>query len=348
MYPYLRPPPDKTLTDVMNILEARPGTSVRAINTNVSVALLDREEDARTITINNPGGVIEVPATQTSLEALGGWVGIPKSFLMRQGTELQQYMLNYLLAHQADEGIFRVSSDYGLLEVRAPEQKVIEPRSIVEVLMRSIDKEAEVVDFWSTPDDFRLDTIVPADFDRGIGGDPQVGDITRGGVRVMQNRKQNHAPQVSEFMYRLECTNGMEAVHTDLHIDARGETVEDILIAIEAAAQRVMGRIEQRIEHFYALRAEMVPDASQMLDRIAKEEGISDRVLGDLIDILPEIKDEDGSVSLFALVNLVTNFANEGSIDRRAGARRVLELAGGSVVVDAADRCLYCQSRLRS
>jgi hypothetical protein len=342
---FLRNAPDRTLATVLDSLESTPGTNIAAVGTNVSVALAVGGE--RTVRVNN----IEVPFTESGLEALSGHLQVPKSFLQRSPSELQEHIFNFLLQRDHDESIYRVSED-GLLEVRSLTQKVVDPRAVIEIMQKTIDTDAPVIDFWATPESFRLDTIVPEGFDRGIGGDRpkgrQVGDLTRGGVRVLQNRKQNHAPELSEFYYRLMCTNGMEVQVEGDKIDARGQTVEEVLMEIELTAQRIMGRLEERIARFYNLREETVRTPEQAIYRMADERGISDRVATEIARVVPSITQDDGTATMFDLLNLVTNFANEPSIARRDGSRLLLERAAGAVVHEHAERCAHCQSKLLS
>src|SRR5690606_39919886 len=64
--------------------------------------------------------------------------------------------------------------DTGIEIIREPGIKYIDPRRLVEIASRVIDTNAQVVEFWNTPDEFRLDVITPENFDRGIGGDFKV------------------------------------------------------------------------------------------------------------------------------------------------------------------------------
>jgi hypothetical protein len=49
---------------------------------------------------------------------------------------------------------------------------------------------------------------------------------------------------------------------------------------------------------------------------------------------------------MFDVVNLMTNQANNPSIDVRSSTRRNLQRAGGNIVTDHAERCGTCHSRL--
>jgi hypothetical protein len=341
---FLREAPTDTLATVRQTLEAQPGTSVLAEGPNVSVKLTD--PDKQTLRVND----IEVPFYLGALDAFSGWLDAPKAFLRRCDPQLQEVILNHLLHRKTDEAVYRVSEEHGLLEIRRPGARVLNPDAMIDVMQKILGEDAPVVAYEVTPDLFRLDTVVPDEAHHGIGGDKpkgrQVGDLTKGGVRIIQNRKMNHAPSLSEFYYRLVCTNGMEVDDEGYKIDARGQSVEEVLQEMELLAQRIMGRWEERIRHFYELREIVVQTPEQAVLRMADEQGISDRVATEIIRAIPTITGDDGSTTQFDLVNLVTNFANEPTIARREGSRLLLERAGGATVFEHAERCAHCQSRL--
>jgi len=290
-------------------------------------------------------GTIEVKATQESLEALAQWLEVPCAFLARQDGHLQGQILNYLCQRSTDDAIFRVTNN-DLLEVRSPRQEVLDPRAMVSLMQKKVDDKADVISFQSDPSVFRLDTVVPDGFDRHVFGDVQVNDITKGGVRIIQNRKMNHAPALSEFYYRLVCTNGMEVCTEGDKIDARGLTNENVMAEMELKVNAILGRLDERMTHFYDMRSVRVPAPEQALFRLTEERGLSRRVAASLAMLVPSITDEDGTVSEFDLINLVTNYANEATVTRREGSRLLLERAGGGMVYEHASRCAHCQSKL--
>jgi hypothetical protein len=55
---------------------------------------------------------------------------------------------------------------------------------------------------------------------------------------------------------------------------------------------------------------------------------------------------EGEAATMFHLINLITNEANNPAIASRPTSRRALEAAGGTVVAEHADRCTHCAQRL--
>jgi len=331
---YLREAPTLTLDEVREGLASRDGKQKQLPNRDIR---LDLTGDSAVISV----GGEDVPVTTQGLKAIGDWVEVPSKFLMRLDADLQQHLLSNLLDRQG-AGVANVFySDEGVEMVKDPKVKFIEPRRIVDMAIKVIDPQALAVDHWSTQDEFRLDVIVPDDFDRGVGGDLKKGDITKGGIRIAQDVKHNLAPSVSEFMYRLVCTNGMEIFDAGLKVDARGQTVDEVLAELEIAADHAFRRVEASIASFYDLREEKVDNPERSLLRMAEEQNISDRILVSMADVVPAI---EGDVTMFDIVNLITNQANAPGM--KSGPRRKLEQAGGTIVGDHADRCSQCQGRL--
>lgn len=333
---FLREAPTSTLTDVRETLEDNT-EHVQVATSEVSLDLVEE----RAITVGN----ITVPADTEGITALGNWLEVPSKFLQRLDADMQQHILRGLLQRHPATANFVLNTE-GIKQVRDPGTKFIDPRRMVDAAIRVIDPSAPVVEHWRTTDEFRLDVIAPENFDRGIGGDPQVGDITRGGIRIGVDLKHNLAPWVQPYMYRLWCTNGMETADQGLKVDARGASVDEVLAEFEAQADRAFRRVEQDIASFYELREQRVDNPERTLIRMAEERGLPARTILTLAERVPAHIEEDGSATMFDLVNLITNQANDPRIRNRTGARRTLEATGGHVVTDHQERCGHCQSSL--
>lgn len=330
---FTRQAPTLTLADLADRLD----TGAESISVPTSEIVVDHLRGAIRV------GAREIQLSADSEQALGGWVDFPAPFMKRLEPDLRYSWLNTLLSRHHGDAVVRLT-DHGILAVHESNAVSIEPRRIVEVAGRAVAPNADVIDFDVSTAAFALDVAAPQGLmDRG---DKKVGDITRGGVRFFHNLRQNLAPSVQPYMYRLICTNGMEVPASGLKIDARGQSVDEVLAELEVAAQRAFAQVEQDIAHFYELRDQPVENPERQLIRHAREQGLSARLATRLVQTLPAAFDDEGHATMFDVVNHVTNMANDPTI-RRRGVRLELERFGGSVVQSTHDeRCRVCSSRL--
>lgn len=337
---YLRDLPGRTLgqiADEMNTDEVRWD----GVTTEMNIRL-----DGEQMYFQFGETETEVPVTRDGVEQIGAFVDIPTAYLLRIPADEQRFNLVNRLRRNPQNVSVRYTEG-GIHEVHSPNGLRIEPRQITESAIKVMGESAEVVQWHVSPDEFGLDVMVPEGFDRGIGGDPQVNDISRGGLRFFQDRKHNRAPAVNTFLYRLVCTNGMVVPESGTAVDARGLSVTQVLAELELAAQRAFGQVEEQIEHFYAMRQQQIEgDVTQAVLRVARERGLPRRTAMTLAERVPTELDPEvlgHPVSMFDLANLMTNEANNPALRSSSTRRRVLELAGGSLVQEAHDRCHNCQ-----
>lgn len=306
------------------------------------------------IRIDRAAGEIQIddhdplPISETSMEAIGSFLDVPKSFRKRLPEDLSTHLINELLQRYShgDTPVVAKMNGEAMFMLREQTGKMIDQRQIVDIAARTLSEDALVLDYVNSVDEFSFDVIVPEDHDRGIGGDPKVGDISRAGLRFGQNIKENLAPWTSPLIYRLVCTNGMEIPDKTLRIEARGASVEQVLNRLELMAQRAFARVERDMEHFYDLRTQVVQHPAQTIARLARENRISDRLRIRLIDAVPSMEPIDGeSITMFDITNLITNQANDEAISRR-GVRHELQQFGGNIVTFHGSRCRTCASVL--
>lgn len=333
---YLRDLPGTTLVDLASELDKKLlvwGGSAHEIALNL-------DDDAPTITLNGR----EVPATQTGTAVLADYFEIPAKFFARLERDEQQWLLSSRMDHLGGDLTVRFT-DAGVAEAHKPSLVRVEPHALVERAMKVFPEESPIVNWWCDAADLQIDVIVPEDYDRFIGGDPGVNDITRGGVRFGQDRKNNLAPWVQPLLYRLLCTNGLEVPDHGLKVEARGCSAEQIEALFEGEVRRAVDRLENDIHAFYDLREQKLgSDPTGALRRTAQEQGLPERSIGRLEDALPGVI--DGEATMFDVVNLMTNQANNPKLGVRSATVRDLQRAGGGLVYDHAERCGTCHSRL--
>lgn len=327
----------ETLAEVQEQMEATQPKSLKVSHEDIA---FDLTKD-KSIRLSPK---VTVPATEQGIKAFGQWLDIPTKFLDRVEPDMKQYLLANLMTRTPGELNVLYSPKLGVDLVRDPNVKFIEPVRLVSIASDVIDPSAQVIENISTGDEFRLDVIVPENFDRGVGGDKKVGDITRGGIRFGESLKANQtsvAPWVSEYMFRLICTNGMEREDSNLRIEARANTVDEVLRQFELMARRAFERVENTIGSFYEMRNQPVDNPERTLIRRAEEQGLPERTRIALAEMAPALGDNP---TMFDVVNLITNQANQAGL--RHGVRRNLERAGGAIVAEHAERCGHCQAKL--
>lgn len=331
----IRPISDQTLADV---LEAWSQSNSYA-NVHVDKVNMHLEDEEPTIEF----GEHTVPATEQGIEAIARFLGMPVRYVLDVPADEQQFMFEHRIQRHGDERLVVEFTSAGIESAVKSGKTIIRPYAIAEKVADWMPIESPVRDFWATPSDLRLDTYLPVDWDGpGIGGDPQVGDITHGGIRVFQNRKQNLAPGVRTFMYRLVCTNGMEILHEGASkIDARGKDDVEVVEELGFAIRATMDLLESDIRHFYDMRSQRIDDdRTGVFRRVAQDAGISDRAISRMEDRIAVVGSEP---TMFDFANLITNAANA---DPTSNMARSLQRAGGSLVADHTARCPECHHRL--
>jgi hypothetical protein len=344
---------DTTLGDLGTLLKDRTGNLTE---TRVSPDEIKFHLGATDPTIKV--GKKEFPVTEHAMGEFTDLLQIPTAFYKRATEKVDgkvlDPMLNQLLANTLMKDA-RVQSKQGhIVSVGEWGKVAIEPSQIVTATTNAFSTDAHIERLVDTPSFFGFDVRVPEKSKKGViesgkttdREGKKVGDVTAGGVRVGLNMKQGLAPSVEEYLFRLACTNGMVVPDTagTLKMDARGQTVEEVIAEVEAMAELAFSRVERTIAHFYDLRQQKVDNPERALRTLARERGIPTRSMVALLDLAAG-EDMPDSPSMFDVVNLVTNFANSPQI-RNDGGRTLLEGAGGAVIGDHAARCGHCQQKV--
>jgi hypothetical protein len=304
------------------------------------------DADHPVISLGTGSDAHEVPATHDSLDLMSALFDIPSKFFGRIDKGLRQHVITSVQAATGDSDVtIDYREDTGMIDVTPANQRRIRPVQIAEAVGMVLPGDSMVTDRWSNTEEFRLDVVVPQDFDKGKGwgGDKKVGDLTGGGVRVWQDRKHNLAPGIQPFLYRLVCTNGMEMRDQGMKIDARGAEVEEILASLQAEARRAYDRVGADIQAFYDTRSQKIgSDRTGEFRAMAIEMGLPSRTVSRLEDHLPAALTEDDitEASMFDFINLVTNFAN--GLPSMGKPARQLQTVGGRLIGDHAERCNSC------
>lgn len=332
--------PEVTLDNILDFVQ-QPGESVTASTLDVNLHLTGTDPRV-SVRHGEERRVVELPSNN-SLVYFGDLLNVPTAFLKRIPHELAEDILNRLLHQKDGQVVISYDNDMQQLTgVHEATRQTVSLDSLVGIVRDVVGPEGIILDWWSEPTEFRLDVVSPFD-GAAVGGDRSVGDLTHGGLRVVQDVKRNLAPSVSKLMYRLVCTNGMEVADATAKVDARGTSIDELLDDLEIVARRLYAEVETDINHFYDLRNRTVANPEQALLRVARENGLSERVTLNLLEVAPELLPE-GDVTEFDVANAFTNFALSPHMAQ--GTRRRLERIGGVLVDEHVARCNHCSARL--
>lgn len=348
---FIRPDLGTTLADLDTIVKERDDAiePIRVMPREIEFHLSSTDP---TIKI----GDRETHATETSIAAFADLLQIPTAFMKRaqqkvQGEHLDPFLNDLLANTLLKDARVQISGNH-VHSIGEWGKEGINPAHLTRAALNALPAGCEVTRLVDETNFFGFDVRVPEDHDRGVvesgttvdGAGTAVGDITAGGVRFGVNLKQGLAPTVEEYLFRLVCTNGMTVQDSGLKVDARGQTIDEVMAEIEQMAQVAFGRVEGSINAFYDLREQRVNNVERAIRQIARERGIPTRSTMALMDLAVGA-DMPDDPTMFDVVNLVTNFANSPAVNRDGG-RLILEGAGGAVISDHAARCNHCQQKV--
>jgi hypothetical protein len=293
-------------------------------------------------------GADEVEASTRTMESVTSFLNIPAPFYKRLHPDEREWICNRLIRRVPGVATFMLDPGHTVLGIYTSGKPPINPSRICNSIAKIVGADALVYDHRNSADEFSVDVYAPTDSKHAYTGKVGrlVGDITQAGLTVGQDRKRNLSPYAQPWFMRLACTNGMEMRDEGLKIDGRrSETVDEVLAEFEALAKQAFERVEDAIEHYYALDQKKVPNPERTLRAISREHSVSDRTLVDLLDLAAtdELPDDP---TMFDIVNLITNQANDPSLVNRYRVRREFQAVGGAVVTESAHRCNHCQQKV--
>lgn len=314
--------------------------------TLTSETLRPRDDEAKTLGVFDFGGH-EVPITERGLTAMAAFYQIPSKFLLRISTEEQQFLLTQRIQRTEDTPLVVKYTERGVFQAYKATGIRLTPSEIIEEVMSVFGEDAQVVEWSNTPEFFHADVIVPEGDAKYVGGDRDLGDLAFGGVRIGMNRKQNLAPYVQPYIFRVAETNGFEVPVYGIRVDSRHKDEFDVLAEYRNEVQVALDHTVDDMAHLYDLRSQPITDdATGLFRKIALEYDLPARTVGKMEDRLPDALLQVGEPTLFDFANHLANQANDPDFKFKYNVRRALEQAGGTMITDHAARCERCHSRL--
>lgn len=338
---------------VADLKDSLRGVEEQSLDTTFSSIAVTEDASAVRIDTGTHEGVREFPFDEQAERALSKYLGISKSYLAKCPPDLKAYNVNYHL--NAKPGISVVAETLAdrLINFHRPGLVILPVREVADVITEAMHPDDEVVSLIRDETQFHIDIITSKQVeveslesipDRQRG-ERQIGDITRGGVRVLSSPTEVKAPSVVEYFHRLWCTNGCSAPVDEGIISLRGNTVDEVLQEMNDAMRRIRGDLDDKLERYADMASRRVPGSPTRFARqVGNEYGIPARVMTRVLDRVELLPEDDAS--LYDVQQIFTQVAN-GSVPYRTMMR--LQALAGDMVLDTEHvlhRCSTCERAL--
>lgn len=338
------------VSDLKSRLEGVQERSIEATLGNLVV-----DDDASKVSVRDGHGSAEEFYLDEKVErSFAKYLGIPKAYLDKCDPEAKAWNLNHWFQRKANASAVIETVDGHFINVHKPGLIILPLRRVVDVISDTLDPSYEIVDLIRSDTRFQVDVITGhtvevepwSDIeDRNPVHHATVGDITHGGIRFRANPTEVEAPVVQTYLHRLVCTNGMITPEAEGAIKLKGNTVDEILLEMEAAMRHAVGDLDEKLASYAALANKYPPGSKEAFSRqLGQEYKIPARVLNkilDRIELLP-----DGS-SLYDIMNVFTAMANEEGVKYQTIIK--LQELGGAIAMDTErviHRCGQCERLL--
>ena len=329
------------VSDLKPVLEGKNERSV-----DIRLGDLKVTSDASRLELHGTGQ--EFAFDESAERALSTYLGINKSYLAKCPPDLKSYNVNWWLQAKPDTNAVIEAVGDAVITVHKPGLLILPLDKVADIVTRTFDPDNEIInlirdDRWFHLD-IKTDHHVEVRPDTRIEGRKQVGDITHGGVRILANPIEAKPPKVMTYLHRLWCTNGSTSPEKEGTISLKGRTVDEVLIELEAAAQQVMGDLDEKLAEYAALAERRPPGSpARFAYQLGREYGLTQRVMDrvmEQVNILPD------DASLYDIQQIFTQLAN-GNVNYRTMVN--LQSLGGDMAFETdhvVHRCEMCERLL--
>ena len=300
------------------------------------------------------GGGTEFWLDEKVERSFGKYLGIPKAYLEKCDPEAKAWNFNHWLAKHSNRSAVIETVNDQFVTVHKAGLVIIPMSRVVGLISDTLDPTYEVLNMIREDSRFQLDVLTPHSIevapwnvieDRNPVHHATVGDITHGGIRFRANPTEVEAPVVQTYLHRLWCTNGSTSAIKEGTIKLKGNTVDEVLLEMEAAMRRAVGDLDNKLSSYADLANRYPPGSKEAFARqLGEEHKIPARVLTKIIkriEILP-----DGA-SLYDILNIFTAMANEEGVKYETILK--LQELGGTLAFDTdavTHRCGTCERLL--
>ena len=264
------------------------------------------------------------------------YLGVPAKFTEKLPVSLRSQVIDHFMAEKADDQVTMTHFGNQFQNMYEERTLLLPPQKVMEVVGKLF-----------KPDD----VISSLDFKDGLivnvrtgqyEGAAKVGDITQGGIRF--NALHGAKPQISPYMERLVCSNGMVATSDLDQIPVRGFTLDEILTSMEKMAGAYLSStIPAFLENWKKLTEIHSSNPEQLIHRLAREADLSTKIESRIIEAAASLEDD----SYYDVINLITSFQHEEGVDGNQ-LFKIQQLGGNAVRDLGGHRCTNCQHNLEA
>lgn len=320
---------------------------IDSFNRNVIYTGLDKVSITEDSTLTFDKSDKEYPFDSLGREILGEYFGMPRTFVRNSDRELQDLNLNYFLERENEQTAFVFTGDK-LTQVHSTDQDVVYPEHLLQALTEVLDPKDQIVNMQFDPKLMMVDVVLNSTRIEVPSLETELrpdNDVTHGGVRINFQPQESNSFQMSTYLHRLVCTNGL-AIQSPVHkVSFRGLQIEEVYDSLKSNMESLIGELETHLEQ-YRDTTEIVLEGNPALlvREVALERGISNRIALDVMDqtaALPE-----GEATLYDLLNLFTSTANQV---KSFAAKMALQGVAGEMVNNPGafeKRCSSCERPL--
>jgi len=262
------------------------------------------------------------------------YAGVPSKFVVKLPAKMQSDVVNHFLDVYKDSLAILSHTSNEVGGVYKPSTSILNPQKVA-AMVAEVFKGTDVVSQFNYNEGLVLNIHTPDVFIDALSG-----DRTNGGIRF--RALHGKTPQVSAYMERLVCTNGMVAQGDFDNISIKGYGLDEIINNMEAAANLLLTKtVPAYLENWRKLTTIKSSNPEQLIHRLAREAEVSTKVESRMIEAAAALRGD----TYYDVVNLITSFQHIDGVDGEQFDK--IQRLGGNAVRDlGGHRCSGCQHSL--
>jgi hypothetical protein len=269
-------------------------------------------------------------ADEISFSNFATFIGAPSKFLLKLNSTMRKNVIDYMIQESSGVEATVTVQDSSLLNIFKSNQLLLPPNKVFERVLTLFGDEDVISKL-----DFRTGLVMNVrTSDVSVAVSP--GDITEGGIRF--NATHGISPEVSTYMERLVCTNGMVVTSEIDKVPVRGYTLTEVLDSMEKIATHYLNNeVPNFLDNWGKLKEINSKNPEQLIHRLSRENSLSPKVETRIIEAAASLTDS----TYYDVVNLITSFQHAEGVDSKEADK--LQVLGGNAVRDmGGHRCTGC------